>query len=442
MATPLIDTPKGVGGKINRNSSIADQAAQANLPDNPSLYGSSTTPPAPQSTTLTSSSLTPQPSFNLKQPDPSTQATGMLGYLDAYSQQTQAQAQQDKSNYNDSLNTYMKAALSADTEGGFLEQIKADTNVQGLKEEDTAISTAIRNEQYALSKRIEALRKNPHGMFGGALEDAINEAETESLSKQADMYIKQLAIHGKYEDALSFAKDAAKAMFERQEKRNEALKFNVEQNQDLFTASELRVANIMLADRNRELDMQRDMKLAEWEQKIKQSDPLYQANLAKTYAEIQKVRAESGGTDAKTLQKIQSQVGKAETVIGKVGQAMNQISGVFGGLGRTGLIGGFAKHIPGSNAYTLDKTLDTIKANLGFDALQQMRDNSPTGGALGQVAVQELNMLQAAVSALDTGLPADMLKSNLQDIRTHYANWLNTVGYELAPDDTVVQITN
>lgn len=45
--------------------------------------------------------------------------------------------------------------------------------------------------------------------------------------------------------------------------------------------------------------------------------------------------------------------------------------------------------------------VNTIKANLGFDALQAMRDASPTGGALGQVAVQELEMLQSTVAALD-----------------------------------------
>lgn len=262
------DTPRGTGGTIDRNTS---------------------------STSITSTALAPSPSFNLTPPKPATQATGMLGYLDAYAQQTQSKASQDKAAYSDSLDTYMKAALSSDTEGGFLEQIKADTGVQSLKEEDTAIATDIRNEQYALTKRIEALRKNPQGMFGGALDDAINEVETESLSKQADMYIKQLAIHGKYQDALDFATNAAKAIFEKQEKRNEALKFNVEQHKDLFSASELRAFNQMQGDRDRELATQKQMKLETWRQKIEQENMRLQSNLTQSNARYSNSLTAGGG---------------------------------------------------------------------------------------------------------------------------------------------------
>jgi hypothetical protein len=53
------------------------------------------------------------------------------------------------------------------------------------------------------------------------------------------------------------------------------------------------------------------------------------------------------------------------------------------------------------NARSNYSAVKTIQANLGFDALQAMRDASPTGGALGQVAVQELEMLQSTVANLD-----------------------------------------
>jgi hypothetical protein len=46
-----------------------------------------------------------------------------------------------------------------------------------------------------------------------------------------------------------------------------------------------------------------------------------------------------------------------------------------------------------------------------------MRDESPTGGALGQVAVQELNYLQAALGSLDQSQKPEVLISNLKKIK-------------------------
>jgi hypothetical protein len=113
---------------------------------------------------------------------------------------------------------------------------------------------------------------------------------------------------------------------------------------------------------------------------------------------------------------------KAGIVTQKVDQALKQ-TGFFS----TGLTGTILGAIPGTGAYDLDKTLDTIKANIGFNELQQMRMASPTGGALGQVAVQELNMLQSVLSSLDKGQSEEQLKDGLGRVKMHYDNWKNTV---------------
>lgn len=76
------------------------------------------------------------------------------------------------------------------------------------------------------------------------------------------------------------------------------------------------------------------------------------------------------------------------------------------------------KQITG-NARAIYTAVKTIEANLGFDALQAMRDASPTGGALGQIAVQELEMLQSTKAKLD---PTDVnFKSNLEQVLKSYA---------------------
>jgi hypothetical protein len=78
-------------------------------------------------------------------------------------------------------------------------------------------------------------------------------------------------------------------------------------------------------------------------------------------------------------------------------------------------------------AIDLRSAIETVKANLGFDRLQQMRESSPTGGALGQVAVQELVALQATVASLDPRQSPKQLAKNLEKIEGHYNNWLEVM---------------
>jgi hypothetical protein len=73
--------------------------------------------------------------------------------------------------------------------------------------------------------------------------------------------------------------------------------------------------------------------------------------------------------------------------------------------------------IPGSPAKDLQAAIETIKANIGFDELQTMRDNSPTGGALGQVAVQELEALRATLSSLDQAQSPEQVVASLKRIQ-------------------------
>jgi len=74
-----------------------------------------------------------------------------------------------------------------------------------------------------------------------------------------------------------------------------------------------------------------------------------------------------------------------------------------------------------SDAREMKTYVDTLQANLAFDRLQEMRDNSKTGGALGQVSNIELNLLQSSVSALDAG--AGNFPEQLANIRRQYENF-------------------
>lgn len=86
----------------------------------------------------------------------------------------------------------------------------------------------------------------------------------------------------------------------------------------------------------------------------------------------------------------------------------------------TGALGNASKNIPGTPAHDLFKDLETVKANLGFDRLQRMREESKTGGALGQVAVQELVALQSTVRNLEQSQSREQFVDNLGAVRLQY----------------------
>lgn len=120
----------------------------------------------------------------------------------------------------------------------------------------------------------------------------------------------------------------------------------------------------------------------------------------------------------KAEQRRQAAVMQADRMIGSADAALKQMDRWM----TTGVSGAVMSNLPGSDANDLRATLETIKANLGFAELQAMREASPTGGALGSVAVQELNALQSTVANLSPNQSKAQLRANLQKIKEHYAN--------------------
>lgn len=118
----------------------------------------------------------------------------------------------------------------------------------------------------------------------------------------------------------------------------------------------------------------------------------------------------------------QAQVLKARDIIGTVDRVMARMGSL-----EAGIAGAALSKVPGTAAYDVARQIETIKANLGFQELQEMRAMSPTGGALGAIAVQELVALQSTVANLDIGQSEQQLKSNLGRIKSHYQRWLAAV---------------
>lgn len=86
----------------------------------------------------------------------------------------------------------------------------------------------------------------------------------------------------------------------------------------------------------------------------------------------------------------------------------------------TGMVGSMTIGIPGTPAHDLGELLTTIQANIGFDKLQQMREASPTGGALGQVSDFENRQLQAIYGSLAQSQSEPQLRYNMMRLYNSY----------------------
>ena len=85
------------------------------------------------------------------------------------------------------------------------------------------------------------------------------------------------------------------------------------------------------------------------------------------------------------------------------------------GITTTGVGGALLGIIPGTGAFDQKSTVDTLQADAAFTALQNMRDSSPTGGALGQVSERELKLLSSNVRNLDHKQSPEQFRKNLAE---------------------------
>lgn len=98
-----------------------------------------------------------------------------------------------------------------------------------------------------------------------------------------------------------------------------------------------------------------------------------------------------------------------------------------------------AKFIPLTDARNLKGLIATIDSNLAFDRLQKMRDESKTGGALGQVSNIELELLRSSVENLDPGAGDKEFIRRLNNIRSHYNRFKSSLLGEL-PNDQFMEV--
>lgn len=143
--------------------------------------------------------------------------------------------------------------------------------------------------------------------------------------------------------------------------------------------------------------------------------------------EAEKEKAQRQANKSKARNALLNFERNVERNVKSIDKAINLISPYSSGYGS------MLSALPNTDARALNNLLTEIKARVGFDNLQQMRDNSPTGGALGAVSEMENKLLQAVEGTLDPGQP-DQLRENLKIIKDLYPQVLAEKKYAYEND--------
>lgn len=99
----------------------------------------------------------------------------------------------------------------------------------------------------------------------------------------------------------------------------------------------------------------------------------------------------------------------------RLGLAANTLLKHPGLSGVTGWQGAMP-NFPGSKAADAEALLGTLKSQIGFSVLQEMRNASKTGGALGAVSDAEGKRLESNLAALDNAQSIEQFEQSLRDI--------------------------
>jgi hypothetical protein len=121
------------------------------------------------------------------------------------------------------------------------------------------------------------------------------------------------------------------------------------------------------------------------------------------------------------------------TVVQDLGRALNltEKEGLAGEVASGPLVG-LTKVIPGMPAWETNQHLQSALSNIGIDQLQAMRDASPTGGALGQIPVQQQKRLEQMLGSLDVNAPDHVLQNNIKRAMNIYLDIIH--GEAQGPD--------
>lgn len=353
--------------------------------------------------------------MDLVQPKASTQATGLTAAFetgtDQFTEKTNREAELAKSRFESSLGDYTSAVEGQITQSQAESEAYAKKGgVNDVQSELDDINQQLRQEQNALRRQIEAIDRNPQGMLRSQVEAEKQRVNTESLRRQADLSVIQMGIQGRFDSAKAIADRAVNAMLESEKNRLTALQLTFDANKERFTEADRRAFETAQRDREMKLQNEEYRLRAEFDQKIKQADPLYQLQIQKTQKELKLLGQESPTEQAKREKEEAAALKEAQASIPVMRDKLDLVDVLKQHPGMAGSVGAYG--ISRFTPFTPDKSarqeflggVQKLVSGMTLDNLISAKDRGATFGALSDA---ELSILAASASAINTWAKTD-----------------------------------
>jgi hypothetical protein len=136
------------------------------------------------------------------------------------------------------------------------------------------------------------------------------------------------------------------------------------------------------------------------------------AEASKKEQERHKAVARAGGTVVQDLQRALDVTSKNRLAVGAPAAVMRKIWE--------------------TDARAVEGFVQSALSNVGLDTLQRMRENSPTGGALGQVPIQQQQRLEQVLGSLDITQAPHIVEDNIKRVINIYMDLIHGSPEEVA----------
>lgn len=219
-------------------------------------------------------------------PQPIGETSALEASLSALPDKLTAQAQVSQKNEASSFEDYMKGYLEMDTPSQIRARVEKEQGVLDLDKQNEALKSELTALDEQLRKQVERIQTAPGTATAAERDREVGEITRVNRRQRADIAITQLAQQGQLDAAQRYADTLVNEEKEFEEKKLGALQLSYERNKELFTRDEQREFETAQADRQEAINFEYQKKAAEYQQQIKQSDPLYKLQLQKAAQEL------------------------------------------------------------------------------------------------------------------------------------------------------------
>ena len=279
-------------------------------------------------------------------------------------------------------------------------RLRSDAGLESKMLEANRLQSDLASRKRAYEDEIERLEKNPQGTFGGALATQVADLRRKANKELADIAIQAEFALNNYQGAERILQAQIEDLDQDFDNQIKTYEIAADFLTNDLSESEKQQIQFQQQELMAQRDFERDKLKAEFEQKLRQSDPMYQAQLQNERLQGRKLS-----------QDINESVVNPEVAVVQAKDKINNIDSIIGAKGLSDAVGStfLSRLSGGKNTFSGEKGnflagVQQLASTLTLDNLINAKANGATFGALSE---GELKLIDASASKIKTWAKTD-----------------------------------